>query len=1092
MSGNLHRISTIVIALANLLALHEGICAMKTKPPLAIVRLRCEGLTNPLGIDATTPRLSWILESDAQGQRQTAYQILVASSLDLLAKDMGDQWDSKKVMSGQSIQIPYAGTALESARPYYWKVRVWDRKGKASDWSPAGSWSMGLLRPEEWKGKWIGLDGVDKTYHLTNAQWIWYPEGDPAKGIPFVTRYFRRTIDVPAGRPVKVAMLYATADDSADFYINGVLAYTSKSHRVLSEVDVKGLLRSGKNLLAVVARNADVGIGPNPAGVVGALEIQYDDGGTQHIPTDATWKTTAAEVKGWQTPEFDDAMWVAAKDLGTVGMAPWGKKHGREDMRLPARWLRKEFSSGKAVKRATVFMSGLGLSELYINGKKIGDHVLSPALSEYPVRVFYVTHDVTDALVNGVNALGVILGNGRYFAPRVLEPTTTQTYGYPKLLLQLQIDYADGTSGTIASDESWHLTTDGPIIANNEYDGEEYDATREFPGWSAAGFDEQHWPAAKVVGAPGGALHSQMINPIRVVETLKPVAMTEPRPGVFVFDMGQNMVGWCRIHVKGAAGTTVSLRHAETLKPDGELYLDNIRSAKVTDRYTLKGTGGEVYEPRFTYHGFRFVEVTGFPGRPNLSTIEGRVVNDDVETAGTFTCSNPVINNIYKNIVWGVRGNYRSMPTDCPQRDERQGWLGDRSAESRGESYLFDIEALYSKWLQDMADGQRADGSVSDVCPTYWPLFNDNVTWPSSTVIIPAALLEHYADTATIHEHYASMVKWIDHMSGYIKDGVILKDTYGDWCVPPESPEMIHSKDPLRKTAAGILSTTYFYYDLILMQRYATIVGNLGDARRFEALARGLKDGLNRQFYKDSLGYYDNGSQTSCVLPLAFGMVPDGQQDRVFAHLVNKITGEAKGHIATGLVGGQWLNRVLTERGRADLSYRFATNTTYPSWGYMVERGATTIWELWNGDSADPGMNSGNHVMLVGDLVIWLYENVAGIKPDPDMPGFKRIIMQPTPIRDLNLVSATYKSPLGPVESRWNTGAGRFEWDIRVPVNATALVYVPAQNVKDATVGGMSLRKAPGVKFLRMEGASAVCEVESGAYHFSSPMPALH
>ncbi|MBP1657943.1 MAG: alpha-L-rhamnosidase, partial [Bacteroidetes bacterium] len=659
----------------------------------------------------------------------------------------------------------------------------------------------------------------------------------------------------------------------------------------------------------------------------------------------------------------------------------------------------------------------------------------------------------------------------------------------PKLLLQLHLEFKDGTSADVLSDETWKLTTDGPIPANNEYDGEEYDARKELDGWASPGYDDSKWEKAHAVSAPGGVLRAQMIQPIRVVETIRPLSVKEQRPGVFIVDMGQNIVGWCRIRVNGPRGTQVFLRHAETLKPDGELYMDNLRSAKVTDVYTLKGQGVEVYEPRFTYHGFRFVEVTGFPGTPDPGSIEGRVVNDDVERAGDFSCSHPVINTVYKAVVRGVQGNYRSIPTDCPQRDERQGWLGDRSAESRGESFLFDISALYAKWVQDMADAQQANGSVSDVSPSYWPLYNDNVTWPSSTVIIPGTLLDQYADSALIQRHYPSMVRWIDHMSGYIEGGIIEKDNYGDWCVPPESPELIHSNDPMRKTAPGILATSYFYHDLMLMTRYASLVGNEADARRFSALARTLRDALNQRFFNTTNGYYDNGSQTSCVLPLAFDMVPSDLRARVFGRLVQKITDESKYHIGTGLIGGQWLNRVLADFGRADLVYTIATNTTYPSWGYMTEKGATTIWELWNGDSADPAMNSGNHVMLVGDLVIWLYERLAGIMADSNEPGFKHIIMRPTPLKDLGFVRATHKSPHGLIESAWKNNAGRFEWDIRVPVNSRATVYVPAKSVIDVMESGVSAREAAGVTNVRTEGTSAVLEVTSGVYHFSSQLP---
>ena len=772
--------------------------------------------------------------------------------------------------------------------------------------------------------------------------------------------------------------------------------------------------------------------------------------------------------------------------LGPVGMEPWKEVRLAEDRRLPARWLRRDFPVENRVRRATIYMCGLGLSELYVNGRKVSDQVLSPALSEYPKRVYYVTHDVTSRLHRGVNTLGVVLGNGRYYAPRREEPTSTQTYGFPKLLLQMRLDFEDGTFKEVISDNTWKMTCDGPIRANNEYDGEEYDARLDLEGWNLPRYDDRLWYPAQFVKEPGGRLVAPMMDPIRVTGTIKPVRLTQPKPGQYIFDLGQNMVGWCRLKVTGSRGTTVSLRHAETLKADGTLYLDNIRGAKVTDLYTLEGRGVEVYEPRFTYHGFRYVELTGYPGKPTLATLEGQVVNDDLESAGQFTCSHPMINRIYRNIRWGVRGNYRSIPTDCPQRDERQGWLGDRSAESKGESYLFRNGLLYAKWVQDMADAQRTNGSVSDVCPSYWPLYNDNVTWPGSLVIIPGALLDQYGDSTVIARQYAAMERWIEHMCTYITTNLMPRDTYGDWCVPPEDPKLIHSKDPARKTAGPILGTTSFYHCLKLMVRYARLLGKADDIVRFEALAEALKRGLNETYLNTELGQYDNGAQTTSVLPLAFGMVPDDQRQRVFDHLVGKIVGETQSHVGTGLVGGQWLNRVLTDHGRADLSFTFATNTTYPSWGYMVEKGATTVWELWNGDTADPAMNSGNHVMLVGDLVIWLHEYLAGIRPDPEQPGFKHIILRPVPIDGLRQVKATHHSNYGLIASEWQLDVLTFKWNVVVPPNTTATVHVPTSDVTLVLEGGRDPAGVPGIKFERMEKDYAVFSVGSGHYRWQS------
>jgi alpha-L-rhamnosidase len=1071
--------------------------------------LRCEYLRNPLGIDALQPRLSWILQPtnrSARGLRQTAYQIVAADSRKALSANTGNLWDSGKVESDRSILVPYAGKTLAAGERCFWKVRVWDQQGNSSAWSRPAFWTIGLLRPEDWsKAEWIGLPGAGgKQAVLREASWIWLPEGNPASSAPVGRRYFRRTVTVPDGRPVRTAHLLMTADNEFVAFINGQRVGAGNNFKSVSDFDVTTQLHAGENVIAVEATNA--GDSPNPAGLIGELRIEFAAGEPLVVGTGADWKSADRANAGWQRVGVDASGWAAAKVLGNNGMAPWGTLRAPDDRRLPARYLRHEFALDRKVARATAYVCGLGLFEFHLNGHKIGDHVLEPAVSEYDKRQYYVTFDVTSRLKPGANAIGVILGNGRYYAPRATEPTTTRSFGYPTLLFKLHVEFRDGTATDIVSDTTWKLTANGPIRANNEYDGEEYDARMELPGWDRPGYDDSAWQAAQVVYPDEDDLripdlgdrpllgplfldqhlHAQMIEPIRVTRILHPKTVKELRSGVYIYDMGQNMVGWCRLTVRGPGGTRVTLRHAERLKSDGSLYVANLRSAKATDEYILKGKGTEVYEPRFTYHGFRYVELSGYPGTPALSTLEGCVVHDDLASAGRWASSNPLLNRIYRNVLWGVRGNYRSMPTDCPQRDERQGWLGDRSEESLGETYLFNTAALYRKWLQDMADSQRPSGSVPDVCPAYWPIYSDNVTWPATSVIVPDHLFEQYGDSEIIARHYACAKQWIDYMTRFLKDDLMSRDSYGDWCVPPEDPKLIHSRDPKMKTSATVLGTTYFYHCLELMAAYATRLGKTDDAAHYRELAGKLKEAFNAKLLKADGSQYDNGTQTSCILPLAFGLVPTADRQRIFDHLVDKITHESRDHIGTGLVGGQWLMRTLSDNGRADLAYTLATQRTYPSWGYMISKGATTIWELWNGDTANPAMNSGNHVMLVGDLVTWLYEDLAGIKPDPAHPGFRHIIMRPRPVGDLRFVRATHRSPYGLIVSDWKLAGGAFDWQVQVPVNTTATIYVPAKNEGSVTEGGRPASRAPGVKLLRFENGRAIYELGSGRYGFAS------
>lgn len=977
------------------------------------IALRCEYRANPMGIDTPKPRLSWELESidpKAHDLRQTAYRILATDGSTPL-------WDSGRIESAQSIHVEYAGPILQSGQRVDWKVQVWDQSGAASAWSQTAHWSMGLLNASDWKGRWIGReeasfyrDPESPFRDLSEAHWIWIGGAEADLSTTFV---------LPANRPVLRAFAVFAGDSSFSAMINGAPAGRGSAVILPELLDVAQLLKAGENRIEVHAKQGKAA----KAGFLGSLRIEFATGEPIVIRTSKAWNEGKAE------------------DRGAYGSEPWGEVGYSEERALPARMLRKEFAVTRKPVRATAYLCGLGLSVLRINGQKISEDVLSPGLTDYDHRAQYVTYDVTAAIHNGSNAVGIELGNGRYWAPRDKIPIPSRSFGYPKTIAQIEIEFSDGTRQTEATDESWKLSANGPIRANNEYDGEFYDATRETPGWDRPGFESNAWQAAQVVAPPAGRLVAQMAEPLRVIETILPVAITSPRAGVFIFDFGQNMVGWCRLHVSGSRGQRVVLRHAETLKPDGTLYVDNLRSARAADTYILRGGALEVWEPQFTYHGFRYVEVTGYPGKPALTALEGRVVHDAMTQTADFTSSSDLLNRLHKNIFWGVRGNYRSIPTDCPQRDERQGWLGDRSVVSRSESYLFDIAALYSKWMTDLADSQNEAGTIPDVAPNYWRIYTDDVTWPSTFLLVPQMLYEQYGDRRVIERQYPAMQRWIKHMQGFLKDDLLAKDTFGDWCVPPESPKLIHSEDPARRTSGTLLGSAYFIQLLRLMSGYADLLGKTEDKAAYEALASRMTAAFQKKFYKTDDALFDNGTQTSSVLPLAFGLVPPEDRDRTFARLTRRIADETQGHLGVGLVGAQWLMRTLSDNGRADLAFQIASQKTYPGWGYMIEKGATTVWELWNGDTADPAMNSGNHVMQVGDLAVWMYEYLAGIRAAE--PGFRKIEIRPYTIDGLQFVKASHRSMYGLVRSEWRREGGKIGLKVTIPPNTTAVVYVP-------------------------------------------------
>lgn len=800
------------------------------------------------------------------------------------------------------------------------------------------------------------------------------------------------------------------------------------------------------------------------------------------------WKIKSITNKG-ETPWSEAASFSMgllnasdwkAKWIGYDKASPWDSI--TQFSRLSARYFRKQFSLTKQVKRATVYIAGLGLYELFINGKKIGDQVLAPNPTDYRKSVLYNVHDVTQRMRTGENVIGTILGNGRFFTMRQdYKPQKINTFGYPKMLVQLEIEYNDGSTRTIVSDESWKLTADGPIRSNNEYDGEEYDARKEMKLWCDVGFNDSKWTRPQLVKAPGGKLIAQTSEPMRIKQIIKPVSIKKLNANTHVLDMGQNFSGWLQIKAQGNKGQQIKLRFAESLQPDGNVYVANLRDAKVTDVYTMKGEGIETWEPSFVYHGFRYVEVTGFPGTPSLENFIGKLVYDDIATTGSFECSDSIINKIYRNAWWGIASNYKGMPVDCPQRNERQPWLGDRSTGAYGESFLFDNSRLYAKWLDDIQQSQTAEGAIPDVAPAYWNYYTDNITWPGVYMMVAEMLHRQYGDARSITKHYPSMKKWMKYMQKYLQDNILTKDKYGDWCVPPESLEMIRSRDSLRNTDGALIATAYYYHFLEMLQSFAVVANQQGDIKEYATLAAKIKDAFNKKFYNTQRKWYANNTVTANLLPLQFGMVPDSLREAVFNNIYNKIKITDRMHISTGVIGTQWLMRTLSQYQRADIAFTLASNKTYPSWGYMTENGATTIWELWNGNTANPQMNSQNHVMLLGDLLIWMHENVAGIKSNN---AFSNVIMKPEIIDGLDYVKASYNSPHGKIKSEWKRDAAslNFNWNIEIPANAAATVYIPAG---DITENGKPLNTSE-IKFLNTEGAYAVYEIGSGSYSFSS------
>lgn len=745
--------------------------------------------------------------------------------------------------------------------------------------------------------------------------------------------------------------------------------------------------------------------------------------------------------------------------------------------RLSARYFRKEVSADKKIMKAVAYISGLGLYEFYVNGTKIGDHVLTPGPTDYSKSILYNTYDITSSVHTGKNAFGLILGNGRFFTMRQnYKPLKWHNFGKPRALVQIELLYQDGTKSFVYSDDSWKVNSNGPIIANNEYDGEEYDANKEFKNWTNVGFNDGSWDHSELVASPGSQLVAQLNKGMKVMQQLTPLSITASPTGSYIVDMGQNMAGWLKINVHGNIGDTVTMKFAESLQPNGSLYIANLRDAHVTDKYILNGSVSESWSPRFVYHGFRYVEIKGLKYKPEASQLIGEVIYDEMQNASSFTSSNATLNKIQQAAYWGIRDNYKGMPIDCPQRDERQPWLGDRTTGAMGESFLFGNARLYAKWLDDIQQAQKPDGSIPDVAPSFWFYYKDNMTWPGAYVSVAEMLYKQYGDIVSIQKHYPYMRKWIWYMKEKYstKNHLMKKDSYADWCVPPESLELIHAKEPSRLTDPTLIATAYYYHYLNLLQDFARLSGNTNDIDIYQHEAIQVKQSFNDSFYHAGLGYYGNNTATANLLPLAFNLVHKGNEEKVKASLIHKVETIDKGMISTGVIGTSWLMRTLVSLGRSDLSLKLGTNTGYPSWGYMIEQGATTIWELWNGNTANPAMNSQNHVMLLGDLLIWMYEDLAGIKSDNKEVAFKRIVMKPQVMNQLNEVNATYHSLYGDIASHWSKSNGVLKWNFSIPGNTLAEIHLPASCKLQQDVSKM------GMKMLSSSFDEVILEVGSG------------
>lgn len=1013
-----------------------------TLPPLTPVDLRTEGRREPLGLDAPSPRLSWKLHGDGRGRMQTAYRILVAADADPV--EVEALWDSGVVRSPTSVGVPYGGPPLRSRTRYCWRVRVGDESGSESDWSTLASWETGLTAQEDWTARWIGAGEPEATGLTLQA---------PRSSAPLHRirgPLLRGRFTVPSGaRPLGALV---TIGGAASAWLNG--------EPIPPVGDVLSVVRTGENVLAIAADEP----------VVARLEVWLDGFPPIGLDTDGKWRAAADAPTGWERPEFDDGAWPLAESVGRHGDPP----RGREPVNYrPSPYLRREFHVDRAVRRARVYATALGLYELRINGARIGDDYLAPGWTDYAIRVPYQTYDVTNALTQGENVIGAILGDG-WYAGNVCWFGQFQ-YGRDRLLrLQLEIEYADGGTEVIGSDDTWSVGTGGLRYADLQ-NGTVFDARLEPAGWDRPGFPGGGLSAASVGSPAHGALLAQLAAPVRVHEELPPRTVTRREDGRILVDFGQNLVGWVRVRLRGSAGDRIVIRHAEVLQANGELYTEALRSAVNTDEYIFRGDAdGEVFEPQFTVHGFRYAEIYGDHG--GLDDIVARVAFSAMEPTGDFRCSNPALDRLQQNIVWGQRGNFLTVPTDCPQRDERLGWTGDAQVFAATAAFNYDVRGFFQKWLVDLTDAQRPDGAVTHVAPdvlTPAHLLRSPgghaaagaAGWGDAVVIVPRVIEHVYGDRAAVETTYDAVSRWMSWLERH-SDGLVRPaEGFGDWLAITQTP-------------TDLVSTAFFAYTARLSADLARTLDRKDDTDRYDDLFSRVRAAF-RDRYVEGGGVVASGTQTAYVLAIHCGLLDAAEVPRAAQRLVEEIESR-NWHLTTGFLGTPYLLSVLAETGHLDVAYRLLMQDTFPSWLYPVVHGdATTVWERWDSWSdsrgfQDPGMTSFNHYAY-GAVGEWMYSTVGGIAPAA--PGYREITVRPRPGGGLTWARTTYESVYGRISSAWRRDGAEFSLDVTVPPNTTAEIWVPAADPAAVTEGG-------GAPVDRLADGAAVYRVGSGSYAF--------
>lgn len=1005
----------------------------------APVHLRTNALESPLGIDTPHPSFSWQSDAKTPNWMQSAYEILVATDAKNLSSGKADIWDSGRVHSSDSVNIAYAGTAIKPQQRYLWQVRVWDNKGQETTSAPAW-FETGLMSAGDWKGQWIMRKDPVAEQELRDIRWIWLANSDPMR-VPSATHaHFLYHLHLNA-KP-QAASLHVLVRGKFIAHVNGHVSGHHDEWGAFDREEITSLLQPGDNdiELDVISHRADAPSTTAPSAVAASIHITHADGRSERIVTSQHWLARSSADGAWQSAE---AIGPLSMHFG-IGTDRQQAIAGPDRITTDASLLRKNFSIDSPVRTARLSITALGAYQAFINGKSVApDMLLSPGWTDFHKRVLYQTYDVTSLLSHGANAIGVLLGGGWYSSPMTWTGFR-YTPGPDLVRAQLDLTLANGRHQTIVTDTSW-LTASAPITFSEIYGGESYDARLAQHGWSRPGFNAAHWTEASAGDPPdsGMVVTAQPDLPISHTITLHPISL-DPASSAhpFVYDMGQNMVGNVRIHVRGPRGAVVRLRYAERLNPDGSIYTENLRNADATDTYALSGDGDETWTPAFTFHGFRYVEFSYVgmapPTAPTLATIEGLVYNSLPPVPSVrLTSSSETLNKMNQLGAWGQRGNFVSIPTDCPQRDERLGWMGDAGVFWRTGSYNFNIDAFTHKFMLDVTDAQTPAGAFSDVSPNILGPQPGAPGWGDAGIFIPYAAWLQYGDAAVVERSWPAMQRWMDFIlksnPDYIRSND-LGNNYGDWLAPDQN------------TPKTLIGTAYWALIAREMVEMANALHRTADADKYQQQYDHIADAYRKAFVKED-GSVAGNTQTAYLATLFTGIAPASLRASMVNRLAKDI--EAHGnHLTTGFLGTPFLMFVLDENNRSDLAFKLLLSDTYPSWGYMVKKGATTWWERWNGDTGDPSMNSYNHYAF-GSVMAWVYRRAAGIDTDAAGPGFHHLTIHPHFDPALPQLHVEYDSDYGTIISDWQEAQHRFT--ITIPANTTATVLLPANRTE--TIG---------------------------------------